>query len=80
MTDHNDEMIAIGQCRIRLMRGGRGAPLVFLHGGGGIGIWLPCMARLAKKFEVGVPELPGCGATDTRDWLDNFPDSANLSM
>jgi len=80
MADHSDEMIAIGQCRIRLMRGGRGAPLVFLHGGGGIGIWLPCMARLAKKFDVIVPEHPGFGASDTPDWLDNIGDLANFYL
>ena len=80
MADHSDEMIAIGQCRIRLMRGGCGAPLVFLHGGGGIGIWLPCMARLAKKFDVIVPEHPGFGASDTPDWLDNIGDLANFYL
>src|SRR6266481_2288964 len=76
MTDHTDQMISIGGCRIRLMRGGSGAPLLFLHGGGGIGIWLPCMARLAKKFDVIVPEHPGFGASDTPDWLDNIHDLA----
>ena len=80
MADHTDEMIAIGSCRIRLMRGGRGAPLLFLHGGGGIGIWLPCMARLAKKFDVIVPEHPGFGASDTPEWLDNIADLANFYL
>ena len=56
MRDHSTSSIAISDCRIRLMRGGAGAPLLFLHGGGGIGIWLPSMARLAKKFEVIAPE------------------------
>ena len=62
MTDHTDQMISIGGCRIRLMRGGSGPPLLFLHGGGGIGIWLPSMARLAKTFDVIAPEHPGFGA------------------
>jgi pimeloyl-ACP methyl ester carboxylesterase len=80
MADHTDQMIVIGDCRIRLMRGGSGAPLVLLHGGGGIGIWLPCMAQLARKFDVIVPEHPGFGASDTPDWLDNIPDLANFYL
>jgi len=65
MADHSISTIAIRDCRIRLMRGGAGPPLLFLHGGGGVGIWLPCMAQLAKKFDVIVPEHPGFGASDT---------------
>jgi len=80
MADHSDQIVAIANCRIRLMRGGRGAPLLFLHGGGGIGIWLPCMERLAKKFDVIVPEHPGFGASDTPDWLDNIADLANFYL
>jgi pimeloyl-ACP methyl ester carboxylesterase len=80
MADYFDQMVTIANCRIRLMRGGRGAPLLFLHGGGGIGIWLPCMERLAKKFDVIVPEHPGFGASDTPDWLDNIADLANFYL
>ena len=65
MADHTDQMISIRGCRIRLMRGGSGPPLLFLHGGGGAGIWLPSMAALAKKFDVLAPEHPGFGASDT---------------
>jgi pimeloyl-ACP methyl ester carboxylesterase len=80
MADHTDQMISIGDCRIRLMRGGSGAPLVFLHGGGGIGIWLPSMAKLAKRFDVIAPEHPCFGSSDTPDWLDNIADLANFYL
>ena len=80
MADHSDQPILIGDCRIRLMRGGTGAPLLFLHGGGGVGIWLPCMAQLAKKFDVIVPEHPGFGASDTPAWLDTVGDLANFYL
>ena len=78
MADHTDQPIMIADCRIRLMRGGTGAPLVFLHGGGGAGIWLPAMARLAKKFDVIVPEHPGFGQSDTPAWLDTIADLQKL--
>jgi pimeloyl-ACP methyl ester carboxylesterase len=80
MADHSISTIAIRDCRIRLMRGGAGAPLLFLHGGGGVGIWLPCMARLAKKFDVIAPEHPGFGASDTPPWLDTVGDLANFYL
>ena len=80
MADHSISTIAIRDCRIRLMRGGAGAPLLFLHGGGGVGIWLPCMAQLAKKFDVIAPEHPGFGASDTPPWLDTVGDLANFYL
>ena len=63
-------------CRIRLLRGGEGAPLLFLHGGGGAPVWLPFMESLAHRFDVIVPEHPGYGGSDTPDWLDNVGDLA----
>src|SRR5947208_5415704 len=80
MAAHSISTLAIRDCRIRLMRGGSGAPLVFLHGGGGIGIWLPSMTRLARKFDVIAPEHPGFGESDTPVWLDSVGDLANFYL
>jgi pimeloyl-ACP methyl ester carboxylesterase len=63
-------------CKIRVMRGGRGAPLLLLHGAGGAGIWLPYMEKLAQHFSLIVPEHPGFGASDTPEWLDTVGDLA----
>jgi pimeloyl-ACP methyl ester carboxylesterase len=62
------------------MRGGAGSPLLMLHGGGGAGIWLPCMAALARKYDVLAPEHPGFGASDTPAWLDTISDLANFYL
>ena len=80
MAAHSISTLAIRDCRIRLMRAGAGAPLVFLHGGGGLGIWLPCMAQLAKKFDVIAPEHPGFGESDSPAWLDTVGDLANFYL
>jgi pimeloyl-ACP methyl ester carboxylesterase len=80
MDDHISSMITIGDCRIRLMRGGSGRPLLFLHGAGGAGTWLPFLSRLASKFDVLVPEHPGFGESDTPPWLDNVADLANFYL
>jgi pimeloyl-ACP methyl ester carboxylesterase len=80
MADHSSSTVTIKNCRIRLMRGGSGDPVLFLHGGGGAGSWLPFMARLATKFDVIVPEHPGFGQSETPIWLDTIADLANFYL
>ena len=76
MADHTTTKLAVRGCTIKLMRGGAGAPLLFLHGASGAGSWLPCMQMLAGKFDVIVPEHPGFGDSDTPGWLDTIHDLA----
>lgn len=68
--------ITVNGCRVSLRRKGDGAPMVYLHGAGGAGAWLPFMERLAGRFDLLVPEHPGFGASETPDWLDNIHDLA----
>ncbi|HTW34417.1 MAG TPA: alpha/beta hydrolase [Rhizomicrobium sp.] len=59
---------------VRYFEGGKGEPLVFLHGAGGVMANDPLLGKLAEKFHVTAPLLPGygdsqeCGAL--RDMLD----------
>jgi pimeloyl-ACP methyl ester carboxylesterase len=71
-----EQFETVAGCKVRLLRGGKGAPLLYLHGAGGGGIWLPFMEKLAERFEVFAPEHPGFGASETPDWLDNVGDLA----
>src|SRR3981081_3027433 len=80
MVDHSVAMIAVRDGRIRVMRGGTGNPMLFLHGGGGAGSWLPFMSRLAETFDVIVPEHPGFGESETPPWLDTVPALANFYL
>ncbi|MEW5423005.1 alpha/beta fold hydrolase [Amorphus sp. 3PC139-8] len=73
---HAETMETVAGCRIRVMRKGEGAPLLFLHGAGGAGAWLPFMDTLAERYDVIVPEHPGFGGSDTPEWLDNVGDLA----
>jgi len=66
----------IAGCKTRIMRGGQGAPLLFLHGGSGASMWQPFMDKLAETFDVIVPEHPGFGGSDSPEWLDNIGDVA----
>ena len=58
------------------MRGGKGPPILFLHGAGGAGIWLPFMTALSEHYDVIVPDHPGFGRSDTPQWLDQLSDLA----
>lgn len=75
-TAHRESFETFDRCKTRVMRGGSGAPLLFLHGAGGAGTWLPFMEQLSARFDVIVPEHPGFGGSDTPDWLDNIGDLA----
>ena len=61
---------------VRMLRGGSGPPLLFLHGANGLPVWLPVFDLLAKQFEVFVPEHPGFGTSDNPAWLRNIGDLA----
>ena len=71
---HDETFETVTGCRIRVMRKGRGEPLLFLHGASGASRWLPFMDQLAESFDVIVPEHPGFGASETPDWLDTVGD------
>jgi pimeloyl-ACP methyl ester carboxylesterase len=75
---HIEEMISIGGCQIRLLRGGRddAPPLVFLHGAGGHTGWMGFLDELSRDFAVYAPEHPGFGRSDDPPWLDEIGDLA----
>ena len=64
-----EEFLELAGGRVRLLRGGAGEPVVFLHAAGGAGAWLPFHSQLAQAgFEVIAPDHPGFGHSD------DFPD------
>ena len=61
---------------VRMLRNGRGDPLVFLHGAAGFPPWLPFFEKLAERYEVLIPEHPGFGRSDNPPWIRNIADLA----
>jgi len=61
---------------LRLLRGGQGSPLLFLHGADGPTGWLPVLERLAGSFEVIAPDHPSFGRSPTPPWLQAIDDLA----
>lgn len=68
--------VTIRDVKIRLHRAGRGPTVLFLHGAGGVPIWLPFFDAIADGYELLVPEHPGFGGSDDPPWLRNMSDLA----
>ena len=79
------ETLNVGGRQVHLWRGGEGPPLVLLHGDGGDAErhWSPVWDRLAGRYDVIAPDLPGCGGSQAVNrstlaslvaWLDRLID------
>jgi len=60
--------------RCRVLEAGSGAPLVFLHGAGGLFEENPFLDRLAQRYHVYAPELPGYGESIGEALLEDMLD------
>jgi pimeloyl-ACP methyl ester carboxylesterase len=61
-------------CSCRVLVGGTGDPLVFFHGAGGLLEDDPLVARLAERYRVHAPELPGYGESTGEELLEDMLD------
>ena len=59
---------------VRYFEGGKGEPLVFLHGAGGVTAEDPLLAKLAETHRVFAPLLPGYGDSEECSELRNMLD------
>ena len=60
--------------RCRVLEDGHGAPVVFFHGAGGLLADNPFLDRLARRYHVYAPELPGYGDSTGEDLLEDMLD------
>ena len=61
---------------MRLLRGGHGRPLVAIHHDIGSPGWLPFYERLAERYTVWVPDIPGYGQSERPEWARSPRDLA----
>ena len=59
---------------VRVLTGGTGSPLVFFHGAGGIERDDDLLGRLAERYTVHAPELPGYGESEGEELLEDMLD------
>lgn len=69
----SDEFLSVGDTRIQIRRGGKGPPLVVLHGLGDRG-WFRFHDLMARRFSVLAPTHPGFGPSDDPPWLEGVDD------
>jgi pimeloyl-ACP methyl ester carboxylesterase len=70
-----DTSIQVGGQRLRVLEGGAGEPVLYLHGAGGPA-WYPLLETLSSKWHVIAPEHPGFAQSQIPDWLSNIGDLA----
>jgi pimeloyl-ACP methyl ester carboxylesterase len=72
----NESYVDVRGTRIRILRGGGGPPLLYLHGSGDPGHWLPVHDELARDHDVIRPDHPGYGFSDEGRGIDSVHDLA----
>jgi pimeloyl-ACP methyl ester carboxylesterase len=60
--------------RCRVLEAGSGTPVVFFHGAGGLLADNPFLDRLAARYHVFAPELPGYGESTGDELLEDMLD------
>ena len=78
MAAMNDkaQLIKAAGITVEVRRGGKGAPLLVIHGELGVPGWLESFERLAEHYDVIVPSLPGYGRSTRPDWIMGIHDLA----
>ncbi len=72
--------VSLGAARVAMRRGGAGEPLLFLHGAEGLTEWPGILDRLATRYDVIAPDLPGFGNSPITSNVDDLSDVAYLYL
>lgn len=72
--------IIVSGVTLEMDQRGSGRPLVFLHGGEGLGAKRPWFDLLGRYFQVIAPSHPGFGASSLPDWFSSIDDLAYLYL
>jgi pimeloyl-ACP methyl ester carboxylesterase len=61
---HEESVLAIDGASIRLLSAGSGPTLLYLHGSGDLGGWMPALDVFARDHQVLRPDHPGFNGSD----------------
>src|SRR2546425_5000216 len=75
-----EERIRVGGIEVQAWVGGRGAPLLVLHGAGANRGWLRWVQQVAEHFTVWAPTHPGFGASGDAEWMESVDDLARFYL
>ena len=76
MARHNDSSVSVrsDKFRVRLVEGGTGSSLLYLHGEDGFEGWTPFLDQLAQRFHVYAPAHPGVAGSLGLEHLNDLWD------
>ena len=63
-----------GRLQVKVLEGGKGDPLVYIHGAEGLPGWVPYLDQMAREFSVYAPYHPGVGSSMGLEHLDDLWD------
>jgi pimeloyl-ACP methyl ester carboxylesterase len=75
-----ERTISVGGIAVHAWVGGRGEPLLVLHGAGGNRGFTRAFATLAERYTVWMPTHPGFGASGDADWMEGIEDLARFYL
>ena len=73
-----EEKVRVGDTELVIVKGGKGKPLLMLHGELGWPGWTPWNSELAKERTLLTPIHPGFGKTAMADWIMSIRDLAGF--
>jgi pimeloyl-ACP methyl ester carboxylesterase len=76
MMPAEERTITVRGRTVHYFQGGRGRPVVYLHGSDGQRGWSPFLARLAERYTVYAPSHPGVAGSTGLDGIDTMLDLA----
>jgi pimeloyl-ACP methyl ester carboxylesterase len=72
----SDSTVTLAGARVHLLSKGSGSPLLYIHGSGDVGAWLPAQDELAEHYAVYRPDLPGYNGSERRADINSVADMA----
>lgn len=73
-----EEKVRVGETDLVVVKGGKGKPLLLLHGELGWPGWMSWNTELAKERTLLIPMHPGFGKTAMADWISSVRDLAGF--
>ena len=75
-----EERLSVGGVQVHAWVGGRGDPLLVLHGAGGNRGWTRWLEQAAERFTVWAPTHPGFGRSGDAEWMEGIDDLARFYL
>jgi pimeloyl-ACP methyl ester carboxylesterase len=79
-VEPREEMVRVGGIDVHTWVGGRGDPLLVLHGAGGNRGWTRWVQQVAQRFTVWAPTHPGFGRSGDAEWMEGIDDLARFHL